>query len=119
MKKVVKVLSFAFLSSILVASKALASSGNVTLTDVKASENAIREQVASALTDASFQDGNEVYVYFSVSPSKGFEVNNVSGDNEELAQEVKRILSTKSIAAPANLEGKYLVKVKFSEISSL
>ncbi len=119
MKKVVKFLSFAFLSSFLVAATALASNSSNTLTDVKASENALREQVANALSEVNFENGNEVYVYFTVSPSKGFEVNSVSGENAGLTREVKRTLSTKSIVAPANLEGKYFVKVKFTDISSL
>ena len=119
MKRVVNFLSFAFLSSFLLVAEATAGGNTKSSSDVKASENTVREQLANTLSNVAFQDGNEVYIYFTVSSDKGFELNRVSGQNEDLANEVKLMLSNKTINVPSNLEGKYLVKVHFTDLSSL
>jgi len=119
MKKVVRFLSFAFLGSFLVVATALASDKDNSGKDAKASENSLREQFTSVLSNVTFEAGNEVDIYFTLSPEKGFKLDKVSGENSELTSDVKRTLSAKSFAVQSNLEGKYVIKVKFEDISSL
>jgi hypothetical protein len=114
MKKVVLFLSFALLSSFLVVAEA-----STTTSDVKTSENAVREQLASVLSNVTFENGSEVTLIFSVSSEKGFELLGVNGKDAELIHYVKKELSSKSIAVPSNLEGKYSVTVKFTDVTSL
>jgi hypothetical protein len=112
MKKVVKFLSFAFVGSFLVVASALAS-GEKSGADVKRSENSVREQLARALSKVSVEDESVAYVYFTVSSKEGFKLEKVSSLNDGLKEAVKSTLSTSSIAVPADLEGKYLIKVNF------
>lgn len=118
MKKVVKFLSFAFLGSFLVAATALASGVGSKGESSKTSENAVREQLTSALSNVAFQDGNEVKVYFTLTSDKGFKLNKVSGENTELASEVEKVLSAKSFTVDSNLAGNYIVTVKFKDVRS-
>jgi len=111
MKKVVKFLSYAFLGSFLVVSSAFASGDKAN--SVKTSENSIREQLANALSKLSVEDASEVYVYFTVSSKSGFELENVAGLDSKLATDVKATLKAKSIAVPADLNGRFLIKVSF------
>jgi len=119
MKKVVLSLSFALLSSFLVVTNASTIFGGNTTSDVKASENSVREQLATVLSNVAFEDGNEVTIYFSVSSDKGFELTKVDGSDSDLTSEVKNTLTKKTISIPSNLEGKYAVKVKFTDVKSL
>ncbi len=115
MKKVVKFLSFAFLGSFLLVGTALAGNRGE---NAKTPENAFREQLTGALSNIAFQDGNEVKVYFTLSSENGFKLNKVSGENSELTSEVEKILSAKSFTVESNLEGKYIVTVKFKDVTS-
>ena len=112
MKKVVKFLLVAFLGSFLVVASAMASVNNLE-DDVKASENSIREQFVTTLSGVTVDVKSEIYVYFTVSAKKGFELNSVTGDNSGLNNEVEKLLKTNRIEVPTYLEGKYLVKVIF------
>jgi hypothetical protein len=112
--KVVKFFSIALVSSFIVASSVFAADSDKSNAEVKAAEKVVREQLASALSSVSAETETEsVYVYFTVSSKGGFELNGVAGANAELTNKVKETLSAKSIATPAILDGKYLIKVRF------
>ena len=117
--KIVKFFSVALVSSFLVASSVLANDIASSKTDVKSAENVVRDQLAGALSQVSTNSDSEVFVYFKVSSKDGFKLLDVKGADSELASEVKSTLASKSIAAPASLDGKYLVKVKFTNSDSL
>lgn len=112
MKKVIKFLSFAFIGSFLVVASALAS-GEKSGSDVKKSENSVRDQLARALSKISAEDQSVAYVYFTVSSKEGFKLEKVSSLSDDLKEAVKSTLATSSISVPADLEGKYLIKVNF------
>lgn len=113
--KVVKFFSIAVVSSFLTVSSMLASDVKGTNVEVKSAENSIREQVAGALSQVKADDNSVVYVVFSVSSSKGFEVVNVNSVNAALANEVKSVLTSQSISTSALVDGKYLLKVRFAD----
>jgi hypothetical protein len=109
--KVVKFFSIALVGSFLVASSMFAADVDKSK-DVKAAENSIRQQVASVLSSVSTDDADFVYVHFTVSAEKGFQLTNVKGENETLVENVKIALTSNAISTSV-LEGKYLVKVRF------
>jgi hypothetical protein len=111
MKKVFKFLSFAFVGSFLVVASALANEGKGA--DLKKSENSVREQLAIALSKVSTEEESVAYVYFTVSSKEGFKLEKVSSLNDNLKEAVKSRLNASSIAVPADLDGKYLIKVSF------
>jgi len=105
----------ALLVSGLLVSTAFASEGDKAKSDVKVSENSVREQLSSALSDVASDDKGVVFIYFTVSSEKGFELLNVEGENKNLNNLVETSLKTESILAPANLKGRFVVKVLFSD----
>jgi hypothetical protein len=113
--KVVKFFSVVLVSSFLTVSGLLANNVEGTNAEVKNAENAIREQVAGVLSDVNAAGNSVVYVVFTVSATKGFEVVSVNGSDADLASEVKSVLSSKAISTSALLDGKYLVKVRFAD----
>jgi hypothetical protein len=110
--KVVKIFSIALVSSFLLVSATFAKDIDNVGSDLKAAENSVREQLAGVLSGVSTDETEIVNVYFSIS-AKGFEVNAVTGENEELISKVKGILTSKDLAVPALLNGKYHIKVRF------
>ena len=112
--KIVKFFSIALVGSFLVASSVLANDV-VKSTDSKTAENSIREQVAGALSQVNANDNSVVYVYFSVSETKGFELVDVKGNDAELTDKVKSVLASEAIVTTAVLDGKYSVKVRFAD----
>ena len=112
--KIVKFFSVALVSSFLVASSVFATSVEKSNADVKSAENTVREQLASALSSVTAETSSDVFVYFTVSSKAGFELIDVNGLDSELASKVKSTLKAKTFATPAILDGKYLIKVKFT-----
>ena len=116
MKKVVKLLSYAFLGCFLVVASALA---NVEKSKKVAdpSENRVREQFISNLSGIPFDndDTSEVYISFAVSAKNGLEITRVTSENSDLANRVKETLKLKAkhFEVPASLNGKYLIKIRF------
>lgn len=108
--KVVKFFAIALVGSFLVASNMFANDADKSA-DVKAAENSVREQLASALSNVSIENPDYVYVQFSVS-GKGLEVINVKGENQTLIHDVKAALASQVIANPV-LNGNYVIKVTF------
>jgi hypothetical protein len=117
--KTLKFFSIALVSSLLMVSSVFASGGDKSNADVKAAENSIREQLAGVLSEVAVDNSDVVYVYFTVSAKNGFELNAVSSLNSSLSDQVKKTLTSKVIAAPANLDGKYLLKIRFIDRASL
>ncbi|HEY4785227.1 MAG TPA: hypothetical protein VIH57_04230 [Bacteroidales bacterium] len=115
--KIVKFFSVALVSSLLLASSVLAN--DVVKKEGRSDENAVRRQLAGVLSKVSTDSNSEVFVYFKLSSKDGFELIDVKGQDNDLASKVKSALSTGAIAAPASLDGKYLVKVKFTSYDSL
>lgn len=112
--KTVKFFASALLSSVLLVSTAVASEGEKS-NSAKASENTIREQISSALSDVALSNQGTVFIYFAVTPSKGFELLNVSGNDVTLINKVKRELISESISAPEGLKGNYMLKVVLTD----
>ena len=113
--KTVKFFASALLVSGLLVSTAFASDGDKAKSEKQASENSIREQLSNALSDVSSAEKGVVFIYFTVSSEKGFELLNVAGENKILNGQVKGSLNSESIAAPSELKGSYVVKVVFAD----
>ena len=113
--KTVKFFASALLISGLLVSTAIASEGDKANSELKASENSIREQLSSALSDVASSNEGVVFIYFTVSSEKGFEILNVAGENKILNDKVKSSLKGESISAPSNLKGSYMIKVLFTD----
>ncbi len=113
--KTVKFFASALLISGLLVSTAIASEGDKAKSELKTSENSIREQLSSALSDVASSNEGVVFIYFTVSSEKGFEILNVAGENKILNDKVKSSLKGESISTPSNLKGSYMIKVLFTD----
>ncbi len=113
--KTVKFFASALLISGLLVSTAIASEGDKANSELKASENSIREQLTNALSDVASSNEGVVFIYFTVSSEKGFEILNVAGENKILNDKVKSSLKGESISASSNLKGSYMIKVLFTD----
>jgi hypothetical protein len=112
--KIFKFFAIALVSSLLVASSVKASNvEDKSNTEVKSAENALREQLANALSNVSIEDQDVVYLQFTVTPDNGIKIINVEGENKDLASKVKQALSAKPITVPTVLEGNYSITVRF------
>lgn len=92
---------------------------------VRASENgsaelaavsSVKKQIASVLNDVA--TSGEVKVIFKVSSGNGFELVNVTGDNNKLVTKVKNRLAKEKVEVPTELNGCYALKVKFYDEDS-
>lgn len=113
--KTVKFFSAALLISASLVSTAIASEGDKAKSEAKASENSVREQLSSALSNVTVADKGTVFIYFTVTSEKGFELLNVAGENKSLNDQVTSSLKSESILAPTNLKGSFVVKVLFTD----
>lgn len=113
--KTVKFFASALLISGLLVSNAIASEGDKAKSELKASENSIREQLSSALSDVASSNEGVVFIYFTVSSEKGFQILNVAGENKILNDMVKSSLKSEPISTPSNLKGSFMVKVLFTD----
>lgn len=113
--KTVKFFASALFISGLLVSTAIASEGDKANSELKASENSIREQLTNALSDVASSNEGVVFIYFTVSSEKGFEILNVAGENKILNDKVKSSLKGESISASSNLKGSYMIKVLFTD----
>jgi hypothetical protein len=102
------------ISSMLV-STAFASEGDKSGSELKASENSVREQLSSALSDVASTNKGVVFIYFSASSEKGFELLNVAGEDKNLNDQVKKTLNPASVSIPSGLDGSYVVKIVFTD----
>lgn len=113
--KTVKFLVSALLSGVLLVSTANASEGEKSTSSSSEAKNVMREQIANALSDITVANDQVVFIHFNVSDKKGFELVNVAGTNADLISEVKANLSKGSFTVPSELEGEYMVKVRFTD----
>lgn len=113
--KTVKFFASALLISGLLVSNAIASEGDKAKSELKASENSIREQLSSALSDVASSNEGVVFIYFTVSSEKGFQILNIAGESKILNDMVKSSLKSEPISTPSNLKGSFMVKVLFTD----
>lgn len=108
----------AVLSGMLFISSVNATDGNKPVSASSNSKNMLRAQIVKALSNVSATD-QEVFIRFSVSSEKGFELLKVDGKNTELVKTVKFELGNENILVPTDLEGVYSLKVRFSDREAL
>lgn len=115
--KTSKVLVAAVLSGVMFVSSVFATEGEKPGSASSDASNAVREQIVNALSDVPVT-GQEVMIRFAVTEKKGFKLLNVDGDNSDLVVAVKSELASERILVPAEMEGVYSLKVRFSNESS-
>lgn len=113
--KTIKFFSSALLISGLLVSNAFASEGDKAKSDKRLSENSVREQLTSALSDIASNTDGVVFIKFSVSSEKGFQLLNVSGENLALNDQVTDLLKRETVEVPAEMKGNFVVKVLFTD----
>jgi hypothetical protein len=106
---------FAALLSVLFVSSVVASDVIPDASELKASENSLRQQIVKVVSDISFEGTADVFVKFTVGAEAGFNVVEVVSIDKDLAAKVKSVLAKTSLLVPASLEGSYLLKIKFVE----
>lgn len=114
--KVSKLVLSAMVSSVLFVSSAFSADLNGNGSGSKAAVASVRTQISEVLSDVSTT--GEVFVYFSTSAEKGFELVKVVGKDKSLVDLVKNRISTEKIDSPEGLEGSYVVKVSFKTENS-
>jgi len=113
--KTSKFLVSALLSGVLLVSSVYGTESDKSKNTSTDAKNVVREQIVDALSDITAPNNQEVYVHFSVSSDKGFELLKVDGANSELAKEVKSKLISENIKVTSELEGAYVIKVRFAD----
>jgi hypothetical protein len=113
--KTIKFFSSALLISGLLVSTAFASDGDKAKSEKQASENSVREQLTSALSDIASNTDGIVFIKFSVSSEKGFQLLDVTGDNSALNEQVVSLLKRETVEVPSEMKGNYVVKVLFTD----
>jgi hypothetical protein len=96
-------------------STAFASDGDKAKSEKQASENSVREQLTSALSDIASNTDGIVFIKFSVSSEKGFQLLDVTGDNSALNEQVVSLLKRETVEVPSEMKGNYVVKVLFTD----
>lgn len=109
-----KFLVAALLSGMVFVSSGLATEGERPGSVSTGAKNVVRNQIVNALSEVT-ANGQEVMVQFSVSADKGFKLLKVDGKNSDLVNQVKSKLVRESFDVPAEMEGVYSLKVRFSD----
>lgn len=101
------------LLSVFMVSSAVATDILPDASELKSSENSLREQIEKVVSEINYDGVADVYVKFEVSAQTGFSLSEVESSDAKLASSVKSVLAKSSLRVPSNLEGSYLIKIKF------
>ncbi len=115
--KTVKFFVVAVVSGLMLVSSVNASEGSKPGKAAVNPSNEIRNQIVNALSDVAAVN-EEVVIRFAVSEKKGFELLKVEGSDKEVVNVVKSELANEKIFAPADMNGVYSLKVRFSDANT-
>jgi hypothetical protein len=105
----------ALLSAVVSFSAVFASNGNSDASELKSSENSLRQQIVRVLSDIPYDGSAVVFVKFSVAPENGLTIDTVTSIDKMLASQVQSVLAKTSLYVPSSINGTYSISVKFVE----